>query len=165
MPERITLNATVIGNSLSKAKKKGTPSVVLKFQTHYDVLHPEQPYETILVTNLWLTYKTVDRTLKTLKDIFGWEGDRITELNEPVFRGKEVNLVCEWEEWEGEQRLNVIFINKPGLKRAEGPELEELINEVQPLIDEALGKVTDIGRPEFEDGNMIPPESEEDLPF
>lgn len=167
MAERITLNATVISNSLLKAKNKGTPSVTLKFQTHYDVREPSKPYETVLLTNLWLTYKTVERTLKTLKEVFGWEGYRIEELNEPVLRGKEVNLVCEWEEWEGEQRLNVVFVNKPGvLKKSEGPDLDELVNEVQPMIDGILGKASDVEKPVFENGIIVPPESQEDgLPF
>lgn len=139
-PERTTFLATVTGNGLQKSRDKGTPSVALRLRTSYDVEKPERPYQINLVHNLWLTYKTMENTLKTLQEVFGWKGTEITDFEEPILVGKKCHLVCEREEWQGEERWRVAFVNRTGgFKRLEAAELTDLVTEVQPMINKLVG--------------------------
>lgn len=137
---RVTFLAVVQGNALQLSKKAGTPSVIIRYRTLYDTNNPEVPYTVNITDNLWLTYKTTERTIKTLQEVFGWKGTNITDLNEPILLGKKCSLVCEWEEWEGEKRLRVVFTNSAGgFKKLEGADLRKLVEDVQPIVNEVTG--------------------------
>jgi len=177
--ERKTFMATVLGNSLQKSKKQQTPSVAIRVRTEYDVEEPETPVRMNLIGNLWLTYKCMKQTVKTLQEAFSWKGHNITDFNEPILVGKKCQIVCEEEEYQGEMRWAIVFINRPGgLRKMEGPELTKLIADVQPMVDEMVGEKMDIPRdegeppPVEESGEEIsssagkpPPEDFDDLPF
>lgn len=170
--ERLTLAATVTGNTLQKSKIAKTPSVVIRYRTQYDVDNPGTPYQVNITDNLWLTYKTTERTLKTLQEVFGWKGTNITDLNEPILTGKKCNLVCDWEEYEGEKRLRVVFVNRPGgFKKMEDVELAALVKEIQPMVNEITGTkpgaeaISEAEFSEVNDGGVTEEFPEEGMPF
>ena len=137
---RRTYAAVVTGNALGKSKQKGTPSVTISLRTMYNTETPEVPERINLVANLWLTYKTTEKTIKVLQEVFGWKGTLIKDFNEPVLLGKKCNLVCEDEEYEGETRVKVIFINRAGgLRKMDSGELQALIEKVQPVVNDLVG--------------------------
>jgi len=111
MSERHTLSAEVTGNANSVSKEKQTPSIKIAFRVEDE--NPKTVY-----ADLWLTDKTFESTMKTLEEVFGWQGDKISELNEPILKGCKAELVCEWEEFSGqngqEWKEKVVFINRPG---------------------------------------------------
>lgn len=171
--ERKTFLAVVTGNSLQKSAKQGTPSVAIKYRTQYDVEAPETPLTVNLIDNLWLTYKCMERTIGTLQEVFGWKGHNITDFEEPILVGKKVHLVCELEEWEGQERWKVVFTNRAGgFKKLETEELSSLVKEVQPMIDKMLGKceaeAPDIINAEFSeanDGGLTEQYPNDEMPF
>lgn len=105
----IRINCVVANNVLAESKEKGTPSV--KFQLAYK--DAASGAESTLTADLWLTDASVDKTLKTLLDVFGWSG-RISSLNDPILKGKPCVAVCEYEEYKGKNYLKVKFINRAG---------------------------------------------------
>lgn len=174
--ERKTFMAMVTGNSLQKSSVSKTPSVAIRVQTEYDVEEPEKLVEMGLIGNLWLTYKCMKQTIKSLQEGFGWEGHSITDFNEPILVGRKCEVVCEEEEYKGEVRWGIKFFNRPGgLKKMAGEELLGLVNDVQPMVDKMVGERADIGREEEERSEPVVKESsevgadgtdeEEQLPF
>lgn len=59
---------------------------------------------------LFFTEKTIERTLESL-EYCGWNGYSIAELD--GLGSKEVEIVLDYEEYEGKQYLRVKWINKP----------------------------------------------------
>lgn len=113
---RYTVPATVASNALSLSKTKGTPSVKIAFLT-IPTEDGEQPRT--LYADLWLTDAAFDSSVRTLREVFRWEGNDLAELNAPVLEGFEVDLVCEVEQYEdaqgnAKQREAVKFVNAPG---------------------------------------------------
>lgn len=166
MSDQLYFAATVMGNTLAKAKNKGTPSVKFKFKLLFNTNDPEQKTDgRIVYADLWITFKTIKKTLETLNTVFGWKGHNITDFMEPILYGKKCQLVCEEEEYKGKVRLNVKFINKlGGLQGIDPSELDDLIAEVQPFINEELGIKETVSDASFEN---IPDASEDEklLPF
>ena len=62
----------------------------------------------------WLTEKAMDRTLKTLEEAFGWDGD-LEALAKLVstgpFAGKPCKIVTEMEEYRGKKTVKVKWLN------------------------------------------------------
>ncbi len=138
--ERTTYRAVVLANTLKKSKDKQTPSVNIKLRAKFDVLQPNIPVEYTMWGDLWLTFKTVKNTMKTLQEVFGWKGHYIEDFNQPILEGKECELVVEESEWNGKPTFDILFFNRVGgLKSMEADDLQNLINEVQPMINEELG--------------------------
>ena len=177
--ERRTFMATVLGNSLQKSSNKGTASVAIRCRTLFDVEEPETPFHINVIGNLWLTYKCMGQTIKSLQEAFDWKGTNITDFNEPILCGKRCQIVCEEEEYNDEMRWKIQFFNRAGgLKKMAGPELADLVADVQPMINEMLGVESratveddrDPG-PAEEDAKFTPVEEnnpaiiEDDLPF
>lgn len=79
--------------------EKATPYVFISF---YPIVDGEDgQYERSV--KLWLTEKTVKRTIETLRDL-GWEGDRFADLPKHSFAGKQVEIECthngQYEDWD-----------------------------------------------------------------
>lgn len=137
---RKTYMATVTGNTLSVSRNKGTPSVKIKVQTMYEASDVSKAVVFTAYGNLWLTYATMEKTWKTLKEVFGWESMNIETLKEPILVGKKVQIVGEHVEYEGKSRFEINFFNKPGgMQGVNDEELAKLIAEVQPMLDEVVG--------------------------
>jgi len=105
--ERFTANATVVSNTLAVVGKNNTPAVKIT------VRFPHEGHEINLTGDLWLTYKTAQRTRETLQEVFGFMmSDDLRVLNEPVLAGLKCQVVIDTEEWEGEERMKISFFNK-----------------------------------------------------
>ena len=175
MEGQVTFAGKVIGNSLYKSKVKETPSVIIRVRTEYDIAIPERPLVQTVTGNLWLTYKTIKKTVSTLQEVFGWQGENISDFNEPILVGKRCEIVCETEEYEGEERLKIKFFNRPGgLSSMDVSSLATLINDVQPMVDKMLhdnraidGTEEEVAKKETETMPATSPinTEEEELPF
>jgi len=64
----------------------------------------------------YVTPNAFDNTIKTLTKAFGWDGDieALTAEKSDPFSGKEVQVVCEEEEYEGQTRIKVRWLNPVG---------------------------------------------------
>lgn len=130
-----TFRAVVTSQALSYSKRKGTPSLQLQCRTKYNIEDPNTPAEFTVFAQLWLTYAAMKNTLKTLKRCFNWEPGDTSELDQQLFRGTEVDLVLEEEEYEGETKTKVKFVNKPRvLEHLEPAEVQALADEVNGLM-------------------------------
>jgi len=143
--EQIIYVATVLSNSLATSKNKGTPSIKLKLKLDYLADDPSATIDRkILYGDLWLSYKTTKNTLKTLQEVFRWKGVLVTDFNEPILVGKRCQLVTEESSYENKNgeiipTTNILFYNRlGGLKPMDVTELQSLVANVQPMLNEAI---------------------------
>jgi len=124
----------VTGNALSKSSNKGTASVKIALETIAKEGEPSRP----LWADLWLTEKTMERTIETLEKALGWQGKSFAELNDPVLAGVEVVAVCEWEvDDQGRDREKVAFLNSTaggGVKRAEADDVRSIASQADGFL-------------------------------
>lgn len=119
-----TYKATIIGNGLAESKEKKTPSIHLQLKAEFN-LETKESVDKTLYADLWLSDKAKDNTVKTLRDI-GFEGTSIAELNTPCLVGYEVEITTYDEEYKGQMREKVNFVNAVGSYEKRG---------VKPLDD------------------------------
>ena len=135
----------VTGNALSKSSNKGTASVKITLETVAKEGEPSRP----LWADLWLTEKTMERTIETLEKALGWQGKSFAELNEPVLAGVEVVAVCEWEvDDQGRDREKVAFLNSTaggGVKRAEADDARSIASQADGFL--ALARANNPNKP------------------
>ena len=135
----------VTGNALSKSSNKGTASVKITLETVAKEGEPSRP----LWADLWLTEKTMERTIETLEKALGWQGKSFAELNEPVLAGVEVVAVCEWEvDDQGRDREKVAFLNSTaggGVKRAEADDVRSIASQADGFL--ALARANNPNKP------------------
>ena len=138
------------GSALAFSKEKGTPSIAIAFASLFDTAMPDAPLisenPSKFYTNLWLTEKTAGRTVETLRQTFGWQGEDFAELNDlGPLDGVEVDIVWEWESYQdaGGQdkwRARVDWINKPGTgggKKADPQEAARIAAQFNRLLKPA----------------------------
>ena len=148
-----TYRARTTGTSLAFSKNAGTPSVKIGLESLFDTAAPDAPipqdHPSRLTADLWLTEKTADRTVETLRGVFGWQGTSFEELNEPNdLIGVEVDVVWDWEEYEGKYSAKVQWINAPGaqmMKRADPAEAARVAAQYNHLLRPAGSRPA--GRP------------------
>ena len=120
------VRCTVSGNALAESKG-GTPSVKLALVS----VPKEGEMPRKLWADLWLTDAAVERSIETLRDVFGWQGKSFSELNEPIFEGREVVAACEWEDGnDGNKREKVAYVNPVaggGVKKAEPHTIKAIV--------------------------------------
>ena len=135
----------VTGNALSKSSNKGTASVKIALETVAKEGEPSRP----LWADLWLTEKTMERTIETLEKTLGWPGKSFAELNEPVLAGVEVVAVCEWDvDDQGRDREKVAFLNSTaggGVKRAEADDVRSIASQADGFL--ALARANNPNKP------------------
>lgn len=105
--ERFTAPAVVVSNALAFVGKNNTPSVriTVKFTHEGKEIH--------LTGDMWLTYKTAQKTRETLAEVFGFMiTDDLRLLNEPILADQKCSVVIDGEEWEGKERMKISFFNK-----------------------------------------------------
>lgn len=128
------VRCTVTGNALAKSSAKGTESVKIALAT----VPKEGEISRSLWADLWLTEKTIERTIETLEKVLGWQGASFKELNEPVFQGIEVVAVCEWEQDDqGRPREKVAFLNSTaggGVKKAEDADVRDIASKMDGFL-------------------------------
>lgn len=100
-PGRYT--ATVKSAELGQSAEKGTPYLSFLFAT-------EQGEE--LTGYLYLSDAAFERTTKTLREVFGFDNNFETVVEQVT--GKEASIVVEIENFEGRDRAKVKWINAVG---------------------------------------------------
>lgn len=148
-----TYRARIAGTALAFSKNAGTPSVKLALETLFDTAAPDAPipqdHPSRLTADLWLTEKTADRTVETLRTVLGWQGADFEELNAPNdLAGVEVDVVWDWEEYDGKYSAKVQWINAPGaqsMKRADPAEAARVAAQYNHLLRPAGSRPA--GRP------------------
>ena len=139
------VRCVVTGNALSKSSNKGTASVKIALETmpkDGEIVRP-------LWADLWLTEKTMERTIETLEKTLGWQGKSFAELNDPVLAGVEVVAVCEWEvDDQGRDREKVAFLNSTaggGVKRAEDADVRSIASQADGFL--AMARANNPNKP------------------
>jgi len=89
---------------LAEIGANSTTAVSIKF-------HFEDPELGSIVWDGWLTEKTFDRTIESLR-YCGWEGNDLSELH--GLDANDVDLVIEQEEYEGRTYPKVKWVNRAG---------------------------------------------------
>jgi hypothetical protein len=70
-----------------------------------------------LTHQAWISDKSLDRTVKNLAEVFGWDGDieALAKLtNTGPFVGQECSIVTEEEEYNGKKRVVIKWLNTAG---------------------------------------------------
>lgn len=141
------VRCVVTGNALAKSSSKGTASVKISLETVPKDGSTEQPRT--LWADLWLTEKTMERTIETLEKTLGWQGKSFAELNKPVLAGVEVVAVCEWEvDDQGRDREKVAFLNSTaggGVKRAEDADVRSIASQADGFL--AMARANNPNKP------------------
>lgn len=111
-----TYKARAIGGALGETEG-GKPQIAVEYQVSEGECHGE--------TITWFGYfteKTIERTMQALRNS-GWKTDDLTDL--AGLGDTEVKIVCDEEEYNGEVRLKVQWVNSIGglgLKKPMTPE-------------------------------------------
>jgi hypothetical protein len=114
------IKSVITKTSLEKSKEKGTLSVCLWLKlipNDKDGFLPAGVDE-VQYAHLYLTDRTIDRTVKTLRDL-GWQGkDWEEELhcNNPL-EGVECSITGDFEEYNGKSRFKIQWVNASGQVR------------------------------------------------
>ena len=104
---------TITGHGFAESKEKKTPSVKLSLKAHTD-LDTGASIDKTFYADLWLSDKCIDRTCATLREI-GYEGNSLGPINEgQVLVGAECEVSTEFEDYNGESREKVRFVNRAG---------------------------------------------------
>lgn len=141
MADRFYIPCIVSGNAIAVSKEKKTPSVKIALKTRDD------KQERTLYADLWLTDNAFEATIKTLEDVLGWTGDKLSDLNEPILKGIEVDAVCEWESFQGqhgeEWREKVVFLNRPGggggVKKLDDAQVHQVVSRLDAMLASRRG--------------------------
>ena len=103
-------SATITGHGFAESKNTHTPSIKFALKATYD-LDAQQPVD---YADLWLSDKAIENTCKTLRDI-GFNSDNMQDLNDSgVMVGVEVEITTEDDEYNGQVREKVKFMNAAG---------------------------------------------------
>lgn len=106
-------------HALGESKENHTPSVRLKVYAVLDQDTGAQVSKQFWV-DLWLTDKAIQRTAETLRSL-GFQGSSFAELNYGQdLVGAPVELVTEWEQYNGQDVERVKYVNAPGSYASRG---------------------------------------------
>ena len=106
-------SATITGHGFAESKNTHTPSIKFALKATYD-LDAQQPVDKTFYADLWLSDKAIENTCKTLRDI-GFNSDNMQDLNDSgVMVGVEVEITTEDDEYNGQVREKVKFMNASG---------------------------------------------------
>ena len=105
--------ATITGHGFAESKNTHTPSIKFSLKATFD-LDAQQTCEKTFYADLWLSDKAIENTCKTLRDI-GFQGDNMGDLNDTqCLVDTEVEITTENDEYNGETRERVKFMNAAG---------------------------------------------------
>lgn len=105
--------ATIVSTSLAESKEKHTPSVRMMVMTTRN-LDTDEEVQKKFVADLWLSEKTAEKTVQTLREL-GFTGQTLIDLNFPdTMAGLECEVSTEMSEYNGTSTEKVRFVNKPG---------------------------------------------------
>ena len=95
----------------------------------------------------WISDKSMERSIKNLKEVFGFNGDLLALsrcLTTGPFVGKTCSVTCEEEEWKGKMTVKVKWLNRAG---GGGMEPDKATALAARLNDAAKGFAADFGLP------------------
>jgi hypothetical protein len=102
----------------------------------------------------WLTDAAFDNTIKSASEAFGWDGDlQALSSGEVSFEGKECEIVCDTETFEGKPRVKVKWLNNingGGGKAMDDGKVSSLIKRLQSK-SKAIAKATASERKQEDD--------------
>lgn len=108
-----TYSAVVMANALQMTQN-GKESVAIQVQTIANLVTGEEA-EKRFVGNLWLTPAAVEKSIETLREVFGYKENSFRPLNDPKkLNGVEVEITVEYDIYNGQERASVRWFNKPG---------------------------------------------------
>ncbi len=97
------------GEWFGESKEKNTPYIAIRCVVN----EPDSSQHGAEITyHAWLTEGALDRTVKDLGEIFGWNGDMAALAGGEVsFVGQECVIVTEAEEYDGKTRIRAKWLN------------------------------------------------------
>lgn len=103
----------------------------------------------------WLSDAAFDRTIQTLSDVFGWDGDLgALAKGDHSFEDRECKIVCDTEIYDGKPRVKVKWLNNvnggSGGKAMDEGKVKGLISRLQSK-SKAIAKATASTRPPEDD--------------
>lgn len=118
----------------------------------------------------YVTPNAFDNTIKTLCKAFGWDGDieSLTAEKSDPFSAKQVQVVCEEEEYEGQTRIKVKWLNPLGGGAAKldkdklsalaklGKKAKEIAAQVREESDDEVWAPAPSSKKQVEDDDDIP---------
>lgn len=114
-------------NGIFSESKEGTPCIALPLE----VIDPGDQQGKRITWKGYLTEKAFDRTVITLRDAFGWDGDlQAADINKQIFSRLECAIVTESETYNGEMRFKVKWLNSAhggGAKAMDSQKLNGII--------------------------------------
>ena len=111
--QKETYSAVVTANAL-QTTRNGTDSVAIQFQATNNLSVGEE-CDKKFIANLWITPNAIENTIKTLREAFDYKQNTFLPLNDPAtLLGKECEITVQYEEYNGELRPKVQWINKAG---------------------------------------------------
>ena len=106
-------SATITSHGFAESKNTHTPSIKFSLKATYD-LDAQQPVDKTFYADLWLSDKAIENTCRTLREI-GFNSDNMQDLNDSgVMVGVEVEITTEDDEYNGQVREKVKFMNAAG---------------------------------------------------
>ena len=106
-------SAEIVSTALGESKEKKTPFVAIQVKT-VRCLDTDEEKELKFTATLWLSDKSVERTVKTLREL-GFDGQTLIDLNYPdTMAGLMCEITTKTEEYNGKTEERVAFVNKPG---------------------------------------------------
>lgn len=145
--EKATYRAKAVNTSFGVTPEKGTNFIAIGFEVVDDECFSGER------TDAWLGYfsgKATERTIESLQHL-GYTGDDLSQLEELDERGcaellpNVVEIVCEPEEHNGQWRLRVQWVNRPGSGRfvakqpLKGSELKSFAAQMRGALRNARG--------------------------
>jgi hypothetical protein len=143
----------------------GNPQIAISFQILDEAFAGSTiPYYGSFSKNLGKGKKTpFQRTIEALR-LCGWEGDDLSDLS--TVTANEVSLVLDFEEFEGEKKLKVKWVNAPG-----GVAVKNPMNEVQAkgfaarMRGEIIAASKKIAKPANGGGSAKKPPADDPMDF
>lgn len=124
-------------STIAVSKKNQTPSVKCRFK----LLEGIGTNDTHLYHDLWLSEKAFERTMETLRGVFGWFGTCTHDFmdHHDMLNGVEVDLAIEEETYNGKTDWKVKYVNPVGgnpdvVTNVTREESERISAEMKPKI-------------------------------
>ena len=132
MNPRITYSAVVVGNTIRRSKTKQTPSINICC-----AVEQADGSRKFYYGDLFLTFASIEKTIKTLQKTFNWKGKNIAEFNEPILKDLTCDIVVEHDPKYDSDKI--VFFNKSySMEKLNIDELEGVVSEVQEMVDKII---------------------------
>lgn len=146
---------------LQRSKDKGTPYICLPLE----VIGKDVDAGKTIAWNGWLSDKAFDRTIDTLIEVFGFDGDmaRFHDGGQGL-EGMKCQIVTEFQEYNGKKYTKVKYLNKAGyvheVSKLDADEAKKIITQFSGRAKKrALAAKSNTQSP------ATPKDEDDDIPF